>query len=46
MVPPPLPAGHRGIGVFEVVLFRSLFLVAVTGPELAWRKVNPFGDKM
>lgn len=42
---PPAIAGQRGVGVFEVVLIRSLFLVVLTGPELLWRRVNPFGDK-
>eukprot|EP00887_Chlorella_sp_A99_P000617 scaffold5.g617.t1 len=36
--------GRSGIGVFEVVLFRSLALVAFTTPELLWARVNPFGD--
>lgn len=37
-------AGRGGVGVFEVVLFRSLTLLAFTIPELLWRRLNPFED--
>jgi hypothetical protein len=30
--------------VFEIVLMRSLILVLFTGPELLYRRTNPFAD--
>lgn len=39
------PAAQGGVGVFEVVLFRSLTLVAFTVPELLWERINPFNDR-
>ncbi len=37
-------SGSQGIGVFEIVLTRSLILVACTGPDLLHRRCNPFAD--
>lgn len=39
------PAGSQGIGVFNIVLTRSLILVLFTGPELFYHRVNPFHDR-
>ncbi|KAL4421372.1 hypothetical protein ABPG75_010663 [Micractinium tetrahymenae] len=38
-------SGRQGIGVFEIVLTRSLILVLFTGPELLYFKTNPFRDR-
>jgi hypothetical protein len=40
-----LAAGSQGIGVFEIVLTRSLILVMFTGPELLYFGINPFNDQ-
>ncbi|PRW32584.1 Solute carrier family 35 member G1 [Chlorella sorokiniana] len=37
-------SGSQGIGVFEIVLTRSLILVLFTAPELIFYRVNPFRD--
>ncbi|KAL4458074.1 hypothetical protein ABPG75_012939 [Micractinium tetrahymenae] len=37
-------SGSHGISVFEIVLTRSLILVAFTGPDLLHRRCNPFAD--
>lgn len=38
-------SGSQGIGVFEIVMTRSLLLVLFTGPELLYFRTNPFQDK-
>ncbi|EFN50789.1 hypothetical protein CHLNCDRAFT_142523 [Chlorella variabilis] len=38
-------SGSQGIGVFNIVLTRSLILVLFTGPELFYHRVNPFHDR-
>lgn len=38
-------AARQGVPVFEVVLVRSLTLLAFTVPVLVRQKVNPFGDQ-
>ena len=37
-------AGQDGVGVFEVVLIRSLALIMFSLPTLLWQRLNPFGD--
>ena len=37
-------AGQDGVGVFEVVLIRSLTLIMFSLPTLLWQRLNPFGD--
>lgn len=37
-------AGQGGVGVFQIVLWRSSVLMLFTFPELLWRRLNPFAS--